>query len=201
MLCHDAFVTTNALLNDILGNNNRGYGAPFSKNSFASLILVARYGLPPRSGWLRSIICRCFLRRISFVTPRSLHHMYQYHPQHYRSPRDMLTMSRVSALLPSCSSASRSLPYSTPFPTHSCLLDIFVVRLNLHAPMKGLVTLLIQQHCRRRTKKAAAATPTPIATAVAMILRFRLLLMKWSTSRMTRSTRSIDMYEFRRAEE
>ena len=48
------------------------HDAPFSNISFASLIFVARYGLPPRSGWLRSIICRCFLRSMSFVTPRSL---------------------------------------------------------------------------------------------------------------------------------
>jgi hypothetical protein len=44
----------------------------FSNNSFASLTFVARYGLPPRSGWFSSMSDRCFLRRISFVTPRSL---------------------------------------------------------------------------------------------------------------------------------
>lgn len=49
------------------------YVAPFSINSFASLILVAKYGLPPRSGWFSSIICRCFLRIISRVAPRSLY--------------------------------------------------------------------------------------------------------------------------------
>lgn len=43
-----------------------------SKNSFASLILVARYGLPPRSGWLRSIIVRWALRTLSFVICLSL---------------------------------------------------------------------------------------------------------------------------------
>jgi hypothetical protein len=44
----------------------------FSNISFASLTFVARYGLPPRSGWLFSMSCRCFLRSSSFVTPRSL---------------------------------------------------------------------------------------------------------------------------------
>jgi len=43
-----------------------------SKNSFASLIFVAKYGLPPRSGWFSNISCRCFFRIISFVMPRSL---------------------------------------------------------------------------------------------------------------------------------
>ena len=60
------------------------HGAPFSKNSFASLIFVARYGLPPRSGWLSSISCRCFFRIISRVarslsTPAS-QHMLLIHP-------------------------------------------------------------------------------------------------------------------------
>lgn len=45
----------------------------FSNSSFASLIFVARYGLPPRSGWFSNIICRCFFLIISFVRPRSLH--------------------------------------------------------------------------------------------------------------------------------
>lgn len=49
-------------------------------NSLASLIFVAKYGLPPRSGWLSSIICRCFLRIISFVMPRSLD---EYQHQHW----------------------------------------------------------------------------------------------------------------------
>jgi hypothetical protein len=43
-----------------------------SNSSFASLIFVARYGLPPRSGWLSSISCRWFLRTLSFVKVRSL---------------------------------------------------------------------------------------------------------------------------------
>lgn len=43
-----------------------------SRNSFASLIFVARYGLPPRSGWLRSISWRCLTRTFSFVRLRSL---------------------------------------------------------------------------------------------------------------------------------
>ena len=30
----------------------------FSSNSFASLTLVAKYGLPPRSGWFNSMSCR-----------------------------------------------------------------------------------------------------------------------------------------------
>lgn len=48
------------------------YLTSFSSISLASLTLVARYGEPPRSGWLRSMSDRCFLRRRSFVTPRSL---------------------------------------------------------------------------------------------------------------------------------
>ena len=48
------------------------YLTSFSSISFASLTLVAKYGEPPRSGWLSSMRDRCFLRRSSFVTPRSL---------------------------------------------------------------------------------------------------------------------------------
>lgn len=44
----------------------------FSKNSFASLTLVARYGLPPRSGWLSNIRVRWALRTLSFVRLLSL---------------------------------------------------------------------------------------------------------------------------------
>jgi hypothetical protein len=44
----------------------------FSNSSFASLTFVARYGLPPRSGWFKSMSERCFLRIMSFVRPRSL---------------------------------------------------------------------------------------------------------------------------------
>ena len=43
-----------------------------SRNSFASLIFVARYGLPPRSGWLSSISCLWFFRTLSLVRVRSL---------------------------------------------------------------------------------------------------------------------------------
>jgi hypothetical protein len=64
---------TNASLSNKYNTNlSFSYGAPFSRNSLASLIFVARYGLPPQSGWFRSISCLCFLRTISFVTPRSL---------------------------------------------------------------------------------------------------------------------------------
>src|SRR4051812_41372785 len=45
---------------------------PFSKNSFASFTLVAKYGLPPRSGWFSSISVRCALRILSLVMARSL---------------------------------------------------------------------------------------------------------------------------------
>ncbi len=44
----------------------------FSKNSFASFTLVAKYGLPPRSGWLSSISVRCALRTLSLVRLDSL---------------------------------------------------------------------------------------------------------------------------------
>lgn len=44
----------------------------FSKNSFASFTFVARYGLPPRSGWLSSISVRWAFRTFSLVTARSL---------------------------------------------------------------------------------------------------------------------------------
>lgn len=43
-----------------------------SSNSFASLTLVAKYGLPPRSGWLRSMSVRWALRTLSLVMDRSL---------------------------------------------------------------------------------------------------------------------------------
>lgn len=44
----------------------------FSKNSFASLTLVAKYGLPPRSGWFNSMRVRCAFRIFSFDRARSL---------------------------------------------------------------------------------------------------------------------------------
>lgn len=44
----------------------------FSRNSLASLIFVAKYGLPPRSGWLSSMSWRCFLVTLSLVNRRSL---------------------------------------------------------------------------------------------------------------------------------
>jgi hypothetical protein len=44
----------------------------FSKNSFASLILLAKYGLPPLSGWFNNMSCLCFLRRRSLLMPLSL---------------------------------------------------------------------------------------------------------------------------------
>jgi len=44
----------------------------FSRNSLASFTFVARYGLPPLSGWLSSMSDLCRLRIISFVRPRSL---------------------------------------------------------------------------------------------------------------------------------
>ena len=44
----------------------------FSRNSFASLTFVARYGLPPRSGWFNNISCRWFFRIFSLVSMRSL---------------------------------------------------------------------------------------------------------------------------------
>lgn len=43
-----------------------------SNSSFASLTFVAKYGLPPRSGWFSSIIVRCALRTLSLVMLRSL---------------------------------------------------------------------------------------------------------------------------------
>lgn len=43
-----------------------------SSNSFASLTFVAKYGLPPRSGWFKSISVRCALRTLSFEMDRSL---------------------------------------------------------------------------------------------------------------------------------
>lgn len=44
-----------------------------SSSSFASLTFVAKYGLPPRSGWFKSISVRCALRTLSFEMDRSLH--------------------------------------------------------------------------------------------------------------------------------
>lgn len=44
----------------------------FSKNSFASLTLVAKYGLPPRSGWFSIMSVRWFLRMRSLVIVLSL---------------------------------------------------------------------------------------------------------------------------------
>lgn len=49
-----------------------GAHAFFSKNSLASFTFVARYGLPPRSGWLSSISVRCALRTLSLVRLLSL---------------------------------------------------------------------------------------------------------------------------------
>lgn len=43
-----------------------------SSSSFASLTFVAKYGLPPRSGWFNSISVRCALRTLSLERDRSL---------------------------------------------------------------------------------------------------------------------------------
>lgn len=40
------------------GYIHRPFPSVFSNRSFASLILLARYGEPPRSGWFASMICR-----------------------------------------------------------------------------------------------------------------------------------------------
>ena len=64
-----------AMQNPVCYNPVRGFHkCPelFSRNSFASLTFVARYGLPPRSGWFSSISCRWFFRIFSLVSMRSL---------------------------------------------------------------------------------------------------------------------------------
>ena len=37
----------------------RAFPSNLSNKSFASFILLARYGEPPRSGWFASMICLC----------------------------------------------------------------------------------------------------------------------------------------------
>ena len=95
----------------------RGHRAFFSRNSLASLIFVARYGLPPRSGWFRIMSWRCFLRIISFdklpslckflisTLTHCLHHATSAPVAHESMQR---TLPLISGRLLFCSSSSRS---------------------------------------------------------------------------------------------
>lgn len=53
------------------------YDVVFSRNSFASFTFVARYGLPPLSGWLSNMRLRWAFRTLSLVMAPSLQ---QEHP-------------------------------------------------------------------------------------------------------------------------
>ena len=111
----------------------------FSKNSLASFTLVARYGLPPRSGWLSSISVRCalrtfsLLRLLSLYTGQSSQHPILSRPPltppkyHKQQPRQMggkeeeeeeeetkRTSTTRSATPRACSCAARSRPCKRP---------------------------------------------------------------------------------------
>ena len=123
--------------------------ALFSMNSFASLILVARYGLPPRSGWFRSIICRCFFRIISFVAPRSLcSNWRQSYAPYCTSSSDQtipLTVSPKSTPLLVGSSFARSLLCRTLVQAHWCRRDISGEQLVLLFPA-NILELRFHRH-------------------------------------------------------
>jgi hypothetical protein len=57
----------------------RGYRPriSFSSRSFASLILLAKYGEPPRSGWFASMICRCASLSLLAIVGPSLKTCYR----------------------------------------------------------------------------------------------------------------------------
>lgn len=50
---------THETTQNIHNNGHRPLPSVFSSRSFASLILLAIYGEPPRSGWFASMICLC----------------------------------------------------------------------------------------------------------------------------------------------
>lgn len=155
--------------------------APFSKNSFASLIFVARYGLPPRSGWFNSISCRCFLRIISFVMPRSLLRAccqlppvlrlactpfcclrcFQY--QGCLSSIHLLLETAFVVCFPQCAGA----PAGSAECYETCA-SLWIAINSVSGRVRcGQLTVVVVV-MGERTKKAAAATPTPTARTVTM---------------------------------
>ena len=114
----------------------------FSRNSFASLTFVARYGLPPRSGWFSIMSVRWFFRIFSFVRAPSLLTHTDQPPTHLSlsssqypillSPvflscdlgREWRTVTAELEQLPSYSSLARIHLYKTPF--RICLLHLLL---------------------------------------------------------------------------
>jgi hypothetical protein len=111
------------------------YFISFSNSSFASLTLVARYGLPPRSGWLFNIRPRCFFRSSSFVTPRSLPFVSTLMSSLVVRIGRRRTAFRGSGLLLSESSWARNRLYSNSDLARRRLHLSDVLRRVLHGPV------------------------------------------------------------------
>ena len=88
----------------------------FSRNSFASLTFVARYGLPPRSGWFNNINCRWFFRILSFVNILSLHPLRQLAISSSQVHLNARTLTVISKPPPSYSFWARNHLCRMPFP-------------------------------------------------------------------------------------
>jgi hypothetical protein len=134
------------------------YLTSFSSISFASLTLVARYGEPPRSGWLSSMSDRCFLRRSSFVMPRSLS-FCQYSIHSLLDSIARRTASPESRPPPAVSSWAQSRPCRNFGPVRTCQRRSCVSRRAQRDP--GSVSHGAWRAVERRTKKAPAPRPRP----------------------------------------
>ena len=112
-----------------------------SNKSFASLILLARYGAPPRSGWLASIICLCASLIFILRAGPSLKRSKSSKPGHSQN------IERETHLIPRMERASfRSILALKPPLAHSWA-----------APLPPMTPLLK----RVRPAMAAAIAPTP----------------------------------------
>lgn len=156
----------------------------FSSNSFASFTLVARYGLPPRSGWLSSIRVRCCLRILSRVTPDSLQVTFsQPSPNLGRTCcRIELTTERGQGKPRACSSWARIRPCRKPCPSRPRRREIGAMRQVQLGPARIIVSCLQlmrrSTQAEKRTRKAATAAPVPIARTEAMVEYIRVLLVQ-----------------------
>ena len=118
----------------------------FSKSSFASFTFVARYGLPPRSGWFKSMSDRCFFRRSSFVMPRSLHRVSMLPVPMSVMMSGRRTAFPISAQLLSVSSLARIRPCKNCVPVARRHRLIFVTRRGLRDPIRQSVSIHATQN-------------------------------------------------------
>ena len=130
------------------GRNEDYRFSDLSNKSFASLILLARYGAPPRSGWLASMICLWASLIFIFRTGPSLKYTQSLKTQNSQE------IERETHLRPRMERASfLSILALKPPLAHSWA-----------APLPPIIPLLISV----RPAMAAAIAPTPRMIGVAI---------------------------------